>query len=175
MRVRPAPATICGTVTPPGLAVVEVDGVQYLCDLGPTHTLRVFGWYYGYPACCVEAFVARDEQQRARHHHETALARCLSEPHDADEPPPPAVLAEQLADMPPLHPISGHLLCAACAAGPKAMLPPRPAELYGFAHETGDDEQPVSFEPPSRYHPPAPTRPSEEPRWEQLAIEGLLA
>ena len=31
------------------------DPVEYLVDTGVEHPLRVLGWYYGYPACCVDA------------------------------------------------------------------------------------------------------------------------
>ena len=40
-------------------SVIDVGGVPYLADFGDEETGRVFGWYYGYPSCCVEAHVAR--------------------------------------------------------------------------------------------------------------------
>lgn len=89
---------------PPGLVVLEFDDVRYLVfelesgDLG-----RTFGWYYGYPACCIREF-------------EGGTFRA------GGEAPLPS----------PTHPVSGHVLCRRCQTGPLAPLPPRPAETYGL-------------------------------------------
>lgn len=105
--------------------VVERDGVAYLADFGgPEDALRVMGWYYGYPACCIDAFVE--------------LAK--------------RYLAGEQQDPQPHHPVSGHVLCAACAAGPLAPLPDRPAERYGFVFSPGDPDN-EEWEPPSPHSP----------------------
>jgi hypothetical protein len=104
---------------PVGLEEVEIDGVRYLDYLGDEHPHRVFGWYYGYPACCVEAFIERRGQR----------------PYELQQ-----------------HPVSGHLLCAACAHGPLAPLPTRAAERFGFIFWNDDGEP--DLRPPSLYRPP---------------------
>jgi hypothetical protein len=106
---------------PHGLDEVVVGGIPYLNDVGDEHPIRVFGWYYGYPPCCVEAFIDRVERRWRDKRH--------------------------AAPLPPHHPVSGHILCPACEAGPLAPLPPRPAERLGFIL-CGEGGQP-SFKPPS--------------------------
>jgi hypothetical protein len=128
---------------PSGLVEIELDGVPYLNDVGDEHPSRVFGWYYGYPPCCIEAFIARDERFRVAHRQ--WLDR---QPRDApmlgtDDDPRPEW------EQRPHHPVSGHLLCPACEAGPIALLPPHPAERCGFVHWDEDDEP--YLEPPSLY------------------------
>jgi hypothetical protein len=83
---------------PGGHERVEIVDITMLAD----SPWRVCGWYYGYPGCCVEAFAAEAER--------------------AFDPPGPLEF-----EQPPQHPVSGHNLCPACAAGPPAPLPPRPA------------------------------------------------
>jgi hypothetical protein len=108
---------------PPGAVQFELDGVEYV-TANAGHG-RVIGWYYGYPACCVEHF------------------------DDMDYPiePGPRVL----------HPVSGHVLCPACVAGPLAPLPERPADRFGLGWpdwpDWSDDEAPLwlRLTPPSPY------------------------
>jgi hypothetical protein len=113
-------ASVAPVPRPAGLRVIELNGVRFLFDVGDDDPRRVNGWYYGYPACCVEAFI-----QRPRH----SRGRLL------------------------LHPVSGHVLCFVCAAGPLAPLPTRPAERYGFGRWNDAESEPY-FELPSTYDPP---------------------
>jgi len=112
---------------PEGVAeAVVVDGVPYLADFGPVDKSIVMGWYFGYPPCCVRSYVrSRDERIAA----EGVLG--------FDGPSPS-------------HPVSGHLLCPACAAGEPAPLPDRPAARYGWVWIDPDDDVPV-FTAPSDY------------------------
>lgn len=135
--------TISALPRPRGLREIEINGVRYLHDVGGEDWFRVMGWYYGYPPCCVDAFIERHNRVRAAHRE--WLDR---QPPDtpifgtADDPRP-----EQQSR--PHHPLSGHLLCLACEVGPIAPLPPRPAERYGFMR-FDDNGLPV-FAPPSTY------------------------
>lgn len=111
---------------PNGLREVDIYGTTYIVDDGYAHPYRVLGWYYGYPACCVEGFIERWERGQA------GFREWLDrQPWDApirgtDDDPCPEF------EPRPIHPVSGHLLCDACEVGPPAPLPPRPAERYGF-------------------------------------------
>jgi hypothetical protein len=125
---------------PAGLVVVDtIDGVPYLVDIGDEHKFRVLGWYYGYPVCCVEAFIAS----------------CVE-----------AFIARDALSH---HPVSGHLLCRACQAAPMAPLPPRPAERYGRAEWDEDENRPLlyppkPYDPPTREKPERPGSDLEEYR-----------
>jgi hypothetical protein len=116
-----ADASIPSAVT----AVVKlgsVGGERYLfvedVDAMPRAAVQRFlGWYYGYPRCCAEAFVA-----------DTLACRA------------PCRLR-------PLHPDSGHVLCEGCAAGPSAPLRRRVADRYGFASLSGGGVRIVHIAP----------------------------
>jgi hypothetical protein len=133
-----------GTRTPPGLVVLGFDGCSFL-SFDPEHVdppgspwadaRRTMGWYYGYPSCCVEAFVERTPPGWSEHLE--AVAEAL-ERGDENE-------AQRLADA--WHPISGHALCEECASGPKAPLPPRVAQDYGFMRWDEAEDAPVFYEP----------------------------
>jgi hypothetical protein len=171
---------------PPGLVVVRQSSTQVLA-FDPEYVdppgspwadaRRTMGWYYGYPRCCVEAHIERVERRRtdsreqaewAAHLDEVRAAMDLGD-HELADQLAAAWVATQNAQIPPAHPISGHILCPACAAGPRAPLPPRPAESYGFVL-AGDDDEPV-FYAPSGYEPPVPLEPQAEPSLlEQLAL-----
>jgi hypothetical protein len=44
---------------PEGVLEFELeDGARYLVESGCEDGRRVLGWYYGYPTCCVEAFIS---------------------------------------------------------------------------------------------------------------------
>jgi len=103
------------------------DGVELLVagtrDLPPLiipgedlHLWRFHGWFYGYPPCCIEDFVATAESR----------------------------MEAPVGDL-PMHPVSGHLLCPKYATGPLAPLRnPRPADHYTAVRE-GDDGQPEFY------------------------------
>jgi hypothetical protein len=159
------------TNEPPGLIVVRALGVRYLAfdpdfEDPPgspwANAERTMGWYYGDPRCCVEAFVARDETRRAAHRAWLERQASGTPIHGTPDDPRPEY------EPRPGHPISGHLLCRRCEAGPKAPLPPRPAESYGFLL-AGDDGEPV-FYAPSGYESPE-RAPVPVVTFEQLALE----
>jgi hypothetical protein len=137
---------------PPGVVRIN-DALDYpvLVDTGDEDVNRVFGWYYGYPACCIEWFVDWTAENRRRdiEHMNAWLAE---HPGWNDPIPPPP------RHWPPRHPVSGHLLCPECERGPLAPLPDRPARHYGWGHWPDYDEHPY-FQPPSDYEsreePPA--------------------
>jgi hypothetical protein len=111
----------------------------YLVDLGDEHPGRVFGWYYGYPRCCVEWFVEFSDENRRRDTEH--CNRWFAEHPGWNDPIPPAP-----RNFPPHHPVSGHLLCPRCEAGPRAPLPYRPARHYGWAFEPGDVSEPSDYD-----------------------------
>jgi hypothetical protein len=108
-------------------------GTVYLVDVGDAHPFRVFGWYYGYPRCCVDWFVRSFEEwtDTQRAHFDAG--------GDVKDVPRPNVGH---------HPVSGHLLCPACAAGPKAPLPYRPARHFGWADAPDELYEPSDYDHP---------------------------
>lgn len=124
---------------------------------------RTMGWYYGYPLCCVDAFIARDDALRAAH-GAWLDRRSPGDPIEgtADDPRPEY-------ERRPGHPISGHLLCPACEAGPTAPFPARPAESYGFFRGIDDDE-PYIIKPSGR-EPLEHDKQPVAPVFEQLVLE----
>jgi hypothetical protein len=89
---------------PPGTIVLPARAGRFpeLASEVDCDARRWFGWFFGYPTCCVEAFIERWER-----HGITAAHR-----------------------PEPRHPVSRHALCDACARGPLAPLRPRLAERY---------------------------------------------
>jgi hypothetical protein len=130
---------------PAGTEFAQIDNRRFVTFLGDGEEwLRFCGWYFGYPSCCVEAFIARRDQASANH-HKTALGQWLSEPHHEDEQLPAEVL-EEIRARPAMHPISGHVLCAECESGEPAPLPHRPARRLWLVRfrEDGPMESPPS-------------------------------
>jgi hypothetical protein len=116
------PFTVSGLPRPRGLEELELDGITYLLvDFAEGDWFAVMGWYYGYPPCCVEHFGATMRRR---------IERSEAAVH---------------------HAVSGHVLCPACAAGPSAPLPDRPARRYGRLRWDVDEGRPL-FYPPSDYN-----------------------
>jgi hypothetical protein len=152
---------------PPGLIVFTTpDGTRWLAFNADHVELpgspcedarRTLGWYCGYPLCCVDAFI---NAWLASYEEDVRYASMLDAVAEAqergDEERAQAIAdewgAEQRAKLPSKHPVSGHVLCSACAEGPMAPLPPRPAERYGFLLPDRDyPDKPVRRFPPSGY------------------------
>jgi len=98
---------------PAGTLVIPARAPDFpeLVNAGGCDNRRWLGWFFGYPRCCVNWFVD-DWCERDVEEHADARAH---------------------------HPVTGHLLCDACAVGPLAPLPPRPALHYCYTEdeETG--------------------------------------
>jgi integrase len=115
---------MANAVPRPRLEEIEADGITYLtADFCEDDLRRVMGWYYGYPRCCVEAHLV--EADRRWDEQAKRLLPWKNGDRPSDDPEFERVLAELQAEMCslPKHPISGHLLCPACAAGPMVLLP----------------------------------------------------
>jgi hypothetical protein len=116
--------TVPALPRPRGLKQIEEDGITYLLvEFAEGDLNAVMGWYYGYPPCCVEHFVADRPRRLKAGRLEVAVH----------------------------HRVSGHLLCPVCAKGPLAPLPDRPARRYGWARWFEDEDHPL-FNPPSDYN-----------------------
>lgn len=155
------PFTVPALPRPRGLAKLEQGGVVYLLlELAEGHWYEIMGWYFGYPPCCVEHHIAEWDRRRAE--HSEAFAGWLAEigaDTDDDERNLAAIRAAERAGRTyskpergwgKHHPVSHHLLCPACEAGPLAPLPDRPARRYGYVRWYEEEDRPL-FYPPSDY------------------------
>jgi hypothetical protein len=61
---------------PCGLREFELKGDRYLVDFGVEDSRRVLGWYYGYPTCCVEAFISGKAPRPLQLHPITGHVLC---------------------------------------------------------------------------------------------------
>jgi hypothetical protein len=153
-------------LAPVGIVELRLPHGVYLTDIGDEDAQRVFGWYYGYPACCVDWFAAWSAENRRRdiEHMNVWLAT-----HPGwNDPIPPAP-----RDFPPQHPVSGHLLCPTCVAGPPAPLPYRPARHFGWAFAPEFDGGDPRFEEPCDYSSDAHRRDGDGKPPEQLVLPTL--
>jgi hypothetical protein len=82
-------------------------------DANGSWALRALGRYFGYPECCIDWFIGWNEENNRRD-TERVYAWLAKHPGGNGPVPPPAP-----RDFPPMHPVSGHLMCPACVADPE--------------------------------------------------------